>query len=61
VYRRVPFCSCYLRVGRLPEPDLCWFCVGAETSNSLVFAAQFRACRSESPVTAAHRFVGFGR
>ena len=24
----MPFCSCYRRVGRLPDPDLCCFCVG---------------------------------
>jgi len=24
----MPFCSCYRRVGRLPDLDLCCFCVG---------------------------------
>ena len=32
----MPFCPCYRRVGRLPDPDLCWSCVGCSRPRSAV-------------------------
>lgn len=52
----MPFCSCYRRVGRLPDPDLCWLCVGIGDADDLGFRRADSGCPS-GPTQALTRAI----